>query len=108
MQHGSVSDVKFPTGGELLEAQEQTGQPWSRRMNWLLGKPSESGWGFRFVLSLLLLFQVVIIILLHLSPAFGSPESWFEIALGIGGLVLLPVSLAWLWSALKLRAYKPE
>lgn len=88
---------------DRTELQRQTGQPWSRKWNWLLDKPDKVGVTGRGFLAGTLLFNGVVVGVLRLTPVWGPPTSLVELVVGLLAVLLLPVGLVWAWSAFQLH-----
>lgn len=104
-QARKTADAAHREQAELLEVQRRTWLPWPRHWNWLLDRPSRGGAGMRVFQAAALLFSAIGVGIFRLTPVFGPPTSTAEIVFGILGVLLLPVGLAWAWSAYRIRQY---
>lgn len=105
MQTQVTHDAQQPDTADLDQLQRRSGQPWSRRWNWLLDKPTRSGVGMRSLVAVALLFNAVLSVL-RLSPVWGPQTDAFGLVINVSGVILLPVGLLFAWSALRLHRFR--
>lgn len=105
MQTQVTHDAQQPDTADVDQLQRRSGQPWSRRWNWLLDKPTRSGVGMRSLVAVALLFNAVLSVL-RLSPVWGPQTDAFGLVINVSGVILLPVGLLFAWSALRLHRFR--
>lgn len=82
--------------------QVETGRPWGRRWNWLIGKPDGPGVGLRFVTAAVLIFNGVLAVL-RLTSVLGTTDDALGYVFTIAGVCLLPFGALFAWSAYRLQ-----
>lgn len=88
---------------DLSELQRQSGWPWSHRWNWLLDTPERISVLRRSVVAAALVFNGVIVGVFRLIPVWGPPDTALGWGFSVVGVGLLPIGVAWAWSAYRLR-----